>query len=263
MPYHLAREAPNTLTSTFNPKVGGSIPPRPTREDPGHTGFRLGPRKLWWALEYGWSTAFLSDREGGQWLDHDEKEPEAVTDFSLDAVDLRRAAQQRNAVYRSVICLTIVNGARDFHTGNRLTADSVEDPARRIEDHHLFPTGWLKMLNPPMSGENSILNRALIDYQTKPANLRQGPVCLHRRDRSGAQGREAPGGTRKPSDPLRRTRRAGRRQSRELPLGTRAALARRNRERHRRRCPRGGRKRDLPRSEPSIHECPRIATRHP
>jgi hypothetical protein len=89
-----------------------------------------------------------------------------VADFSLDAVDLRRAAQQRNAVYRSVICLTIVNGARDFHTGNRLTADSLKDPARRIEDHHLFPTGWLKKLDPPSPAENSILNRALIDHQT-------------------------------------------------------------------------------------------------
>src|SRR5206468_1718007 len=105
-------------------------------------------------------------RQVGEWLDHSETEPEAVTDFSLDGIDLRRAAQQRNAVYRSVICLTIVNGARDFHTGNRLTADSLKDPARRIEDHHFFPTGWLKKLDPPMSGENSILNRALIDYQT-------------------------------------------------------------------------------------------------
>ena len=105
-------------------------------------------------------------RQVGQWVDDDAKEPEAVTDFSLDAVDLRRAAQQRNAVYRSVICLTIVNGARDFHTGNRLTADGLKDPARRIEDHHLFPTGWLKKLDPPVPAENSILNRALIDYQT-------------------------------------------------------------------------------------------------
>jgi hypothetical protein len=101
-----------------------------------------------------------------QWFVDEDKQPDAVKDFSLDAVDLRRAAQQRNAVYRSVICLTIVNGARDFHTGNRLTADSLKDPARRIEDHHLFPTGWLKKLNPPLTAENSILNRALIDYQT-------------------------------------------------------------------------------------------------
>src|SRR4029079_3495387 len=31
---------------------------------------------------------------------------------------------------------------------------------------HLFPTGWLKKLDPPKPAENSILNRALIDYQT-------------------------------------------------------------------------------------------------
>jgi len=105
-------------------------------------------------------------RQVSEWLEDDDKLPEAITDFSIETIELRRAAQQRNAVYRSVVCLTIVNGARDFHTGNRLTADSLKDPARRIEDHHLFPTGWLKKLDPPKPAENSILNRALIDYQT-------------------------------------------------------------------------------------------------
>jgi hypothetical protein len=105
-------------------------------------------------------------RQVSQWLEDDDKVPEAITDFSIETLDLRRAAQQRNAVYRSVICLTIVNGARDFYTGNRLTADSLKDPARRIEDHHLFPTGWLKKLETAKPAENSILNRALIDHQT-------------------------------------------------------------------------------------------------
>lgn len=105
-------------------------------------------------------------RQVSQWLLDDEQLPEAVSAFSLDTVDLRRAAQQRNAIYRSVICITIVNGARDFYTGNRLTADALKDPARRIEDHHLFPTGWLKKNDPPQPPENSILNRALVDYQT-------------------------------------------------------------------------------------------------
>lgn len=100
-----------------------------------------------------------------QWID-DDKIPEAVAGFSLASVDLRRAAQKRNAIYRSVICLTIVHGARDFHTGNVLSADALKDPTRKIEDHHLFPSSWLKKLDPPRPAENSILNRALIDYKT-------------------------------------------------------------------------------------------------
>lgn len=105
-------------------------------------------------------------RQVVQWIDDDEAVPEAVSQFSLEGVDLRRAERQRNAVYRSVICLTIVTGARDFFTGNCLTADALKDPSRRIEDHHLFPTGWFRRQVPPRGAENSILNRALIDYAT-------------------------------------------------------------------------------------------------
>jgi hypothetical protein len=105
-------------------------------------------------------------RQVGAWLVDDEQVPEAVSEFSLGSVDLRRAGQQRNAIYRSVVCLAIVNGARDFFTGNRLTADALKDPARRIEDHHIFPSGWLKKNDPPRPAENTILNRALVDYQT-------------------------------------------------------------------------------------------------
>lgn len=105
-------------------------------------------------------------RQMSHWMRDDERVPDAITEFSLDSIELRRAERNSNAVYRAVICLTIVNGARDFHTGNRLTADALKDPSRRIEDHHLFPTGWLRKQTPPRSAENSILNRALIDYQT-------------------------------------------------------------------------------------------------
>ncbi len=37
-------------------------------------------------------------------------------------MNLAKVQLQRNAVYRAVVCLTIVNGARDFHTGS--AADS-------------------------------------------------------------------------------------------------------------------------------------------
>jgi hypothetical protein len=80
-------------------------------------------------------------------------------------MELSRVERQRNAIYRSVICLTIVNGARDFHTGNRLTADFLNDPQRKIEDHHIFATAYLKKQQ-GRAAENSILNRCLIDNVT-------------------------------------------------------------------------------------------------
>jgi hypothetical protein len=104
-------------------------------------------------------------RQLSAWIDDDSKVPEAVANFALSDFDLSRVERQRNAIYRSVVCLTIVNGARDFHTGNRLTADFLSDPQRKIEDHHIFATAYLKK-KLGRSGENSIINRCLIDNIT-------------------------------------------------------------------------------------------------
>lgn len=104
-------------------------------------------------------------RQLSAWIDDDSKVPEAISNFSLGDLGLSKVERQRNAVYRSVICLTIVNGARDFHTGNRLTADFLNDPQRKIEDHHIFATAYLKK-KLGRAAENSILNRCLIDNVT-------------------------------------------------------------------------------------------------
>lgn len=104
-------------------------------------------------------------RQLSVWIDDDSQVPESVANFALADIGLGRVERQRNAIYRSVICLTIVNGARDFHTGNRLTGDFLNDPQRKIEDHHIFATAYLKK-KVRRSGENSILNRCLIDNVT-------------------------------------------------------------------------------------------------
>jgi hypothetical protein len=99
------------------------------------------------------------------WFDSDDQLPEAITNFRIEEHDLRRIERQRNAIYRAVICLTIVNGARDFHTGNVLTPDFLNDPNKKVEDHHIFPSGYLrKALD--QGPENGVLNRCLIDNVT-------------------------------------------------------------------------------------------------
>jgi hypothetical protein len=105
-------------------------------------------------------------RQVSAWLEDDDALPESVASFSAADLDLRRVERQRAALYRSVICLTIVHGARDFYTGQRLTHDLLSEPASRIEDHHLFPTGFLAKQQPPRGAESSILNRCLIDHKT-------------------------------------------------------------------------------------------------
>lgn len=123
------------------------------------------------------------------WLRDDEAIPESVRGFRLEEVNLRSTERQRSAVYRGIVCLTIVNGAQDFYTGNRLTADFLHDPSRQIEDHHLFAGGFLKRLSPPRQPVNSILNRALIDHTTNRLIQARAPseYLSQIRDRIGGE----------------------------------------------------------------------------
>jgi hypothetical protein len=114
------------------------------------------------------------------WFEDDEQIPEAVVNLTLDGLDLTTVRRQRAALYRSVICLTIVNGARDFHTGKRITPALLQDPQLQIEDHHVVPTGYLKKLEPVRPADDSILNRCLIDAITNRTIRDKAPAAyLH------------------------------------------------------------------------------------
>ncbi len=110
------------------------------------------------------------------WFENDDEVPEAVQSFDLSTLNLAGVRRQRNAVYRSVVCLTIVNGARDFHTGQPITAGQLEDPTLKIEDHHVVPTDYLKKLPEPHDGDDSILNRCLIDGITNKVISNKPPA---------------------------------------------------------------------------------------
>lgn len=92
-----------------------------------------------------------------------------------------------------------MNGARDFHTGNRLTADFPSDPEHKVEDHHIFATAYLKKLGRP--AETSILNRCLIDNITNQDHLRQSTLHLPSRGREAAGGGTTRGRARQSSHP--------------------------------------------------------------
>jgi hypothetical protein len=125
-----------------------------------------------------------------RWLDEDVV-PEAVANFRLADLNIRGIERRRNAAYRAVICLTIVNGAHDFHTGNRLTEAFLKDQSRRIEDHHLFPSGFLKTRD--RKPVNSILNRCLIDHTSNRNIQAKAPSSYleEMRDHLGADTLEA------------------------------------------------------------------------
>jgi hypothetical protein len=79
-----------------------------------------------------------------------------------------RSVSRRNAVYKGVINLLAIRGAKDFHTG-----DAIE--FFTLEDHHIFPRSRLAKKKTNDAGEhheykseeiNTILNRTLISEGT-------------------------------------------------------------------------------------------------
>ena len=111
---------------------------------------------------YGGSTETLSQRDVTQlrrWIDDDSTVPEAVPthqdQIQRSLADVVRAG----AVYRGVLSLVALRGARDFFSG-----DSIE--LHQLDDHHIFPASFLSGQGVPPDGRNTILNRTLISSDT-------------------------------------------------------------------------------------------------
>ena len=90
--------------------------------------------------------------------------PEAVADFRFDRASLFTTTMRQRAVYRGIMCLMLRRPPRDFHSATKLTAGLIEE--QRVDDHHVFPKGYLAPLGIPEREIDSILNKALIDRQT-------------------------------------------------------------------------------------------------
>lgn len=111
---------------------------------------------------YGGSTETVSQRDFNQlkrWIDDDRSIPEAVPthedQIQRDLVEVVRAG----AVYRGVLSLVALRGARDFFSG-----DTIE--LHELDDHHIFPTAFLKSMGVSPDRRNTILNRTLISSDT-------------------------------------------------------------------------------------------------
>ncbi len=100
-----------------------------------------------------------------RWFDGGEP-PETVRRFSFDPDSLTQTTPRQRAVYRAVVALILRQGARDFHTGKKITANMMLD--EKIDDHHVFPQGYLTDAMPDVSGtlRDCVLNRTLIDKKT-------------------------------------------------------------------------------------------------
>lgn len=99
------------------------------------------------------------------------REPDSVRNLSFEPDVLRETTPRQRAVYRGCIALILRSEARDFHSGNRITASMVSE--KKIDDHHVFPRGYLVDSGEVVTAtlRDCVLNRTLIDKET---NIRIG-----------------------------------------------------------------------------------------
>ncbi|WP_206428265.1 DUF262 domain-containing protein [Plantibacter sp. PA-3-X8] len=154
--------------------------------------------------QFFWCTVFSTNYDQGansqagadyaklkHWVfDSTQDAPEAVTDFELSSGAIRSATTRRKALYAGILALTVVSGARDFHSGKKLTAAKVR--ADKVDSHHIFPkaflNGKLDEEGLPFNSELA-LNRALIDPITNKAIGSKAPSAYigSLRDAAGEQ----------------------------------------------------------------------------
>jgi hypothetical protein len=142
-------------------------------------------------MRYFWSSVFTQNFDQGgasqaekdygeliKWLheetDHSTKLPvlpEAVTDaLPISADTLLSATVRKTALMRATMALTVAAGAKDFHTGQRLTPSLYVQ--QKVNSHHLYPKARLADADSKTGidaggfSSELILNRALIDAQT-------------------------------------------------------------------------------------------------
>ena len=94
-----------------------------------------------------------------RWIEDDDAIPEAVlTDPSQIQRDLHEVVRV-GAVYKGILCLVALKGARDFYI-----SDTIE--LHELDDHHIFPKSFLRTQGYEPDERNTILNRTLISSDT-------------------------------------------------------------------------------------------------
>src|SRR5262249_7419150 len=138
--------------------------------------------------QYFWASSFTTNFDQGgasqaeadyrdlsAWLKGEKKDgveviPEAVATLPIAADTLLAATVKKKALLATTMALSVASGAKDFHTGEKLTPAGYSQT--KVNSHHLFPKRRLADSDPatgiPSGGYSSelILNRALIDEST-------------------------------------------------------------------------------------------------
>lgn len=120
-----------------------------------------------------WASVFLNRYSGSvestsardfidlqRWVENDADEPPLINDFKqrFRTLDLRREVKRGSSVYNGIFNLLVLQGARDWVTGNLPQHDD-------LDDHHIVPHSWgVEHLGG--SRINTILNRTPLTAET-------------------------------------------------------------------------------------------------
>jgi hypothetical protein len=94
------------------------------------------------------------------WFEDDSAEPSLIAEFSqrFRNIDMRKETKRGTSVYNGIFNLLILQGARDWMTGDVPQHGD-------LDDHHIVPDSWCKK-NIKSDLGNSILNRTPLTSET-------------------------------------------------------------------------------------------------
>jgi hypothetical protein len=100
------------------------------------------------------------------WIENNSLEPDSVKDFSYRTSILDDVSRVDNAVYRGVISLLLARKVRDFGSERKALAAARWE---EIEDHHIYPKGFLAPNGLKGERVNNIANRTPLLRATNAA----------------------------------------------------------------------------------------------
>jgi len=99
-----------------------------------------------------------------EWFNDDSKKPEVVKEAERKIEDLELRKITKGALYKAIINIIALKGAKDFFTGQSIELIT-------LNDHHIFP----KKCGLKLTNENCILNKTLISEATNKSIYKNKP----------------------------------------------------------------------------------------
>jgi len=107
-----------------------------------------------------------------KWIEEGKK-PEFIESFNPEEIDFN-VDKQSNAIYRGVMSLIVLKGARDFKTGEPPQFDP-----KKVQDDHIFPKS--------IFNEDRVLNRTLITSNQSKFNEKPSEYFRERLEEHGRE----------------------------------------------------------------------------